>query len=129
MLQDRGSQYKAHRGEADYQYYARLLGIELKYANKARTKGKIERFWRFVQQDFVGENLEVDSVEALNRRFFAWQGWFNYRFRSNGLERKRSTSRVGRGYGVAQAKATRSSSLFFPPHNVENIQPSTAFTG
>lgn len=66
MLQDRGSQYKAHRGEADYQYYARLLGIELKYANKARTKGKIERFWRFVQQDFVRENLEVDSVEELN---------------------------------------------------------------
>lgn len=85
MLQDRGSQYKAHRGEADYQYYARLLGIELKYANKARTKGKIERFWRFVQQDFVRENLEVDSVEELNRRFFAWQRWFNYRFRSNGL--------------------------------------------
>jgi len=35
-------------GQADYQYYAQLLGIELIYAHKARTKGKIERFWRFV---------------------------------------------------------------------------------
>jgi len=48
MLPDRGSQYKAHRGQADYQYYAKLLGIKLIFANKARTKGKIERFWRFV---------------------------------------------------------------------------------
>lgn len=85
MLQDKGSQYRAHRGEADYQYYARLLGIELKYANKARTKGKIERFWRFLQQDFVRENLGVASVEELNRRFFAWQKWFNYHFHSSGL--------------------------------------------
>ena len=85
MLQDRGSQYKAHRGQADYQYYAELLGIKLIFANKARSKGKIERFWRFVQRDFVRENLEVASVEELNRRFFAWQKWFNNRFPSNAL--------------------------------------------
>lgn len=85
MLQDRGSQYKAHRGQSDYQFYAKALGIELKYANKAQTKGKIERFWRFVQQDFARENLDVKSVEELNRKFFAWQRWYNFRHHSNGL--------------------------------------------
>lgn len=85
MLQDRGSQYRAHRGQSDYQFYAQALGIKLKYANKAQTKGKIERFWRFVQQDFVRENLDAESVEELNRRFFAWQRWYNFHHHSNGL--------------------------------------------
>lgn len=85
MLQDKGSQYRAHRGEADYQYYAKLLGIGLIYAHRAQTKGKIERFWRFVQQDFARENLDVESMEELNRRFFRWQRWFNYQFHSNAL--------------------------------------------
>lgn len=46
ILQDRGSQYKVTgpRGEADYNAYCRLLGIELKWAPRAQTKGKIERF-------------------------------------------------------------------------------------
>ena len=85
MLQDKGSQYKAHRGEADYQYYAKLLGIGLIYAHRAQTKGKIERFWRFVQQDFVRENLDVQSIEELNRRFIRWQRWYNFQFHSNAL--------------------------------------------
>jgi len=85
MLQDRGSQYKAHRGQSDYQFYAKALGIRLKYANKAQTKGKIERFWRFVQRDFVRENLGVESVEELNRKFFAWQKWYNFHHHSEGL--------------------------------------------
>lgn len=85
MLQDRGSQYKAHKGQSDYQFYAKVLGIDLKYANKAQTKGKIERFWRFVQRDFVRENLDVESVEELNRRFFVWQRWYNFQHKSNGL--------------------------------------------
>ena len=85
MLQDKGSQYRAHRGQSDYQFYAKVLGIELKYANKAQTKGKIERFWRFVQRDFVRENLDVDSVEELNQRFFKWQEWYNFHHHSDGL--------------------------------------------
>lgn len=85
MLQDKGSQYKAHKGQADYQHYANLLGIGLIYANRAQTKGKIERFWRFVQQDFVRENLDVESVEELNDWFFAWQKWYNTKHHSSGL--------------------------------------------
>ena len=44
MLQDEGSQYKARTrfGQADYQWYAKALRIELKWAKKAQTKGKID---------------------------------------------------------------------------------------
>lgn len=82
-LQDRGSQYKVTgpKGEADYSAYCRLLGIELKWAPRAQTKGKIERFWRFVQRDFVRENLDVESIEELNRRWNQWVAWYNFRFR------------------------------------------------
>lgn len=83
MLQDRGSQYKANTqfGQADYQYYAGLLKIELIWAKKAQTKGKIERFWRFVQQDFVRENLSVKTMEELNRKWNLWVAWYNFSWR------------------------------------------------
>jgi transposase len=82
-LQDRGSQYKVTgpKGEADYSAYCRLLGIELKWAPRAQTKGKIERFWRFVQRDFVRENLTVESFEELNQHWNQWVAWYNFRFK------------------------------------------------
>lgn len=88
MLQDKGSQYRSNNpkgGQATYQYYAQVLGIKLIFAHKARTKGKIERLWRFIQQDFVRENLDVRSFDELNRRFFKWQIKFNEEFKSDGL--------------------------------------------
>ena len=74
ILSDRGSQFKAHHryGEADYQWYAKKLGIELIYANRAQTKGKIERLFRFIQRDFVMENLHLTSLEAINEGFQKW---------------------------------------------------------
>jgi transposase len=93
MLQDKGSQYKSNTkygqtGEyvqSTYQFYARSLGIDLIFAHKARTKGKIEKFWRFVQQDFARENLDVKSFGELNKRFFKWQIKFNEEFKHSGI--------------------------------------------
>lgn len=87
MLSDKGSQYKSTnpKGQASYQYYAQALGIKLIFAHKARTKGKIERLWRFIQQDFVRENLKVKSFQELNQAFFKWQIKFNEEFKSDGL--------------------------------------------
>lgn len=87
MLSDKGSQYKSTnpKGQATYEHYAQALGIKLIFAHKARTKGKIERFWRFVQRDFVRENLKVKSFEELNRNFFAWQIKFNEEFKHSGV--------------------------------------------
>lgn len=93
MLQDKGSQYKANTkygqtgeyAQSTYQFYAKSLGIDLIFAHKARTKGKVEKFWRFVQQDFARENMDVKSFEELNRRFFKWQIWFNEEFKHSGI--------------------------------------------
>ncbi len=93
MLHDKGSQYKANNrftqtgeyAQSTYQYYAKELGIELIFAHRSRTKGKIERFWRFVQRDFVRENLKVKSFQELNFVFFKWQIKFNEEFKSDGL--------------------------------------------
>ena len=65
MLSDRGSQFKGSQlhGEVEYQYLMRRLGIDLIYARKPRTKGKIENQFRFVQRDFVLENLHHTSLE------------------------------------------------------------------
>ncbi len=84
MLQDRGSQYKARTriGQADYQYYAQLLGIKLIWAKRAQTKGKIERFFRFVQQDFVREHLNIKSLVELNQAWSNWVVWYNFHHQS-----------------------------------------------
>jgi len=84
MLQDEGSQYKARTrfGEADYSWYARTIGVELIWAHKAETKGKIERFWRFVQGDFVKRVWKANTVDEVNGAFRVWLGKYNYTFKS-----------------------------------------------
>lgn len=84
MLQDEGSQYKARTrlGTADYQWYATQIGVELKWAHKAQTKGKIERFWKFVQSDFVPSVLKATATEEVNGKWRLWLAWYNYKFKS-----------------------------------------------
>lgn len=84
MLQDEGSQYKARTrfGLADYGWYAKQIGIELIWAHKAQTKGKIERFWKFVQRDFVPSVLKGKSIEEVNGAFKIWLAKYNYVFKS-----------------------------------------------
>lgn len=92
MLQDRGSQYKARTqyGQTDYQFYADVLKIKLIWAKRAQTKGKIERFFRFVQQDFARENVDVLSVYELNRRFNKWMFWYNYQHKPSFFHGKKT---------------------------------------
>lgn len=84
MLQDEGSQYKARTrfGSADYQWYAHALGIELIWAHRAQTKGKIERFWGFVQDDFVPAIIKAKTVEEVNGSWNIWLARYNYTFKS-----------------------------------------------
>ncbi|MCL4387200.1 helix-turn-helix domain-containing protein [Patescibacteria group bacterium] len=84
MLQDAGSQYKAKArfGTADYEWYAKQLEIGLKWAHKAETKGKIERFWKFVQGDFVPEVIDAKTPEDVNGAFKVWLARYNYVFKS-----------------------------------------------
>lgn len=84
MLQDEGSQYKARLrfGTADYGWYAKQLKIELIWAKKAQTKGKIERFWQFVQRDFVPGVINERDIDAVNGKWRLWLAWYNYKFKS-----------------------------------------------
>ena len=84
MLQDEDSQYKARVrfGNADYQWYAKTLGIELLWAPSAQVKGKIERFWKFVQSDFVPSVLNARTIDEVNGSFRVWLAWYNYKFKS-----------------------------------------------
>ena len=84
MLQDEGSQYKARTrfGTADYEWYAKQAGIELKWAKSAECKGKIERFWKFVQGDFVPEVINAKTPEEVNGAFKIWLAKYNYVFKS-----------------------------------------------
>lgn len=84
MLQDEGSQYKARTrfGNADYEWYAKSLGIELIWASTAQCKGKIERFWKFVQRDFVPGVITMRTIEEVNGAWRNWLAWYNYKFKS-----------------------------------------------
>lgn len=84
MLQDEGSQYKARArfGLADYQWYAKTLGIELIWAPTAQCKGKIERFWKFVQRDFVPGIINAKDIDEVNGKWRVWLAWYNYKFKS-----------------------------------------------
>lgn len=84
MLQDEGSQYKARVrfGTADYEWYAKQAGIRLIWANRAETKGKIERFWKFVQGDFVPSVINAKTIEEVNGAFKVWLAKYNYVFKS-----------------------------------------------
>lgn len=95
MLQDEGSQYKARTrfGTADYQWYAKALGIELLWANRAQTKGKIERFWKFVQGDFVREVWKTTTPEEVNGAFKVWLARYNYRFTGDSVNGETHASR------------------------------------
>lgn len=84
MLQDEGSQYKARTrfGTADYEWYAKQAGIKLIWARSAQCKGKIERFWGFVQDDFVPEVLEAKTLDEVNGAWKLWLARYNYVFKS-----------------------------------------------
>jgi transposase InsO family protein len=52
------------------------LGIRLKYATpySPEGKGKIEKYWQFVQNSFISEikNNKIDNIVELNDLFSAW---------------------------------------------------------
>jgi len=95
MLQDEGTQYKARLkfGQADYQWYAKQLKIKLIWASKPQVKGKIERFWRFVQDDFVPSVWKAKTIDEVNGKFKIWLAAYNYKFRSGYFDHKTRAER------------------------------------
>ena len=90
ILSDKGSQFKAWHphGQANYEWYAQKLGIELIYASKARTKGKIEALFRFIQRDFVLGHLDLTSIQEINLAFERWLQDYNFNHSHRGIHRQ-----------------------------------------
>lgn len=97
MLQDEGSQYKARTrfGQADYEWYAKAIGVELIWAPTAQVKGKIERFWKFVQGDFVPGIINAKTIEEVNGSWRLWLAWYNYKFKSPTFDYETHAARYG----------------------------------
>jgi len=84
ILSDRGKQFRAQESlqgpQVTYQFILDLLGIRAVYARPyhPQTKGKIEKFFQFVQRDFLTEwRFKVGSLEELNAAFAQWTQWYN----------------------------------------------------
>jgi hypothetical protein len=79
ILADHGTEFKAQLGHGLTQYEKVLqrLGVESIYASigKPKAKGKKERFYRFVQSDFLQEH-DFTSLEDVNRKWAAWVRWY-----------------------------------------------------
>lgn len=52
------------------------------WARSAQTKGKIERFWGFVQDDFVPGISNAKTIEEVNGAWNIWLAKYNYKFKS-----------------------------------------------
>jgi hypothetical protein len=90
MLSDREGHFKASRkgGEANYQWYAKNLGIKPIYGLKAQTKGKVERLFNFIQRDFVLENLQLTSIMEVNKAFSRWLNNYNFNHVHEGINKQ-----------------------------------------
>ncbi len=82
LLTDRGSQFHTigRYGQTTFEDYMAHLGIQLRTARRARTKGKIERRFGFIQRDFVQEHLQARTLGRLAAAWHAWVSWYNHRF-------------------------------------------------
>lgn len=73
--------YQKHRQEGyetEIQRALRELGVVM-FAHKPyepQSKGKVERFFRFVQERFVREHTAT-SLDELNQQFTTWATWYN----------------------------------------------------
>jgi len=84
ILSDRGSQFRStHPGERAptvYELVCQLVGIRPIFAQRARTKGKVEKLIQYLQRDLLAEVRErVRSLEHLNEELARWVSQYNGR--------------------------------------------------
>ena len=71
------------------------IGLELNSSGHPRpqVKGKIERFWKFVQRDFVPGVLKARTIDEVSGAFRAWLAWYNYKFKSSASDNETHAAR------------------------------------
>ena len=113
MLSDNGPQFhvmqeemRAAGAKTRYQTGWKSLGVKVSFAAPyhPQTKGKEERFGRFVKEDFLDEVRDkVASLDDLNARFAQWRRWYNEEWEHSALNFQPPKSRYRPGVKVAEA--------------------------
>ncbi|MCL5959770.1 MAG: integrase core domain-containing protein [Chloroflexi bacterium] len=112
ILSDNGPQFqvvddqaRASGTKTRYQSGWEALGVTVTFAAPyhPQTKGKEERFNRFVKEDFLDEVRDrVTSLEDLNERFALWQRWYNEQWQHSALNFNPPISRYRPGMKIAK---------------------------
>lgn len=80
LLCDRGGQFvdATNAGTTQFQTVLDALGIRLRLAYRAQTKGKEERVNQFIERDFLDEvRWQIRDLDDLNRRAEEWRQFYN----------------------------------------------------
>ena len=89
IIADRGTQFKSNLGPGLTQFEKILgrLGINGIFTSvgNAKAKGKKERFYRFVQEDFLQE-YNFESLDDLNMKWMVWTKWYHDEHKHSGID-------------------------------------------
>lgn len=80
ILCDRGGQFvdATGVGTTHFEEVLKALGIQLRIARRAETKGKEERLNQFIERDFLDEvRWQVENLADLNHRADLWRREYN----------------------------------------------------
>ena len=85
---DQGKQFRSHlgRGYSHYEKVCNRLGIEVIHGTPRypQGRGKIERLFGFVQDDFIPEH-HFTSLDDMNEKFQEWMKWYNEKHEHSSL--------------------------------------------
>lgn len=99
IIADRGTQFKSNLGPGLTQFERILgrLGIDGIFTSvgNAKAKGKKERFYRFVQEDFLQE-YDFESMDDLNMKWSKWVKWYCEEHEHAGIDGAAPSERYGR---------------------------------
>jgi transposase InsO family protein len=88
ILSDRGGQFvdATGQGSPQFQHMPEALGIRLRIAAHAQTKGKEERLNQFIERDFLDEvRWQVSSLTDLNQQADDWRHDYNHSHPHEGI--------------------------------------------
>jgi hypothetical protein len=99
ILSDNGRQFVAWRGKTRFQKVMRSQGVQhvRSAPHHPMTLGKIERFWRTIWEEFLGEALFASFADA-SQRLAHWIAYYNHQRPHQGIG---GACPADRFYGVA----------------------------
>ncbi len=90
LLSDNGTEFSSRGGDINNHPYEKMLselGIKHRYIQPYRpqTNGKIERFWKTIEEDVIEDNV-VSSIEELRKQIQEYMFYYNEERRHQALK-------------------------------------------